>query len=49
MKEKTKTIVAERKNFKLLFSVGIILPLGISIYIFRPMRMNHAILPGWLP
>ena len=41
--------VAERKNFKLLFSAGIILPLGFRIYIFRPMRMIHAILSGWLP
>ena len=42
-------LVAERRNFKLLFSAGIVLPLGFSIYIFRPMRMIHAILPGWLP
>ena len=26
--------VAERNNFKLLFSAGIVLPLGIRIYIF---------------
>ena len=39
-------IVAERKNFKLLFSVGIVLWLGFRIYIFRPIRMIHTILPG---
>ena len=38
--------VAERKNFKLLFCVGIILPLGFRFYILRPMRMNNAICPG---
>ena len=42
-------IVAKRKNSKLLFSVGIILPLEFRINIFRPMRMNNAILPGWPP
>ena len=40
---------AERKNFKLLFSAGIVLLLGFRIYIFRPMRMTDAILPGWPP
>ena len=31
--------VAERKNFKLLFSAGIILAVDVSILYFRPMRM----------
>ena len=33
------TPVAERKNFKLLFSAGIILAVEVSILYFRPMRM----------
>ena len=37
-------LVAERKNFKLLFGAGIILLLRFRIYIFSPMRMIHAIL-----
>ena len=36
--------VAERKNLKLLFSVGIILAVEISILYFRPMGMIYAIL-----
>ena len=39
-------VVAERKNFKLLFSAGIVWPLRFQIYIFRPMRMTDAILSG---
>ena len=35
-----------RKNFKLLFCAGIDLAVGVRIYIFRPMRMTDAILPG---
>ena len=40
--------VAERKNFKLLFSVGIILAIEASILYFQPMRMVYAILLGSL-
>ena len=32
-------IVAERKNFKLLFSAGIILTVEVPILYFRPMSM----------
>ena len=42
-------IVADGKNFKLLFSAVIILPLEFRIYIFRPMKMTDAILPGRWP
>ena len=31
--------VAERKNFKLLLSSGIVLAVEVSILYFRPMRM----------
>ena len=41
-------LVAERKNFKLLVSAGIILTVEVSILYFRPMRMVYAILLGWL-
>ena len=37
--------VAERIS-KLLFSAGIALAAGVWIYIFPPMRMTDAILPG---
>ena len=36
-------------NFKLLFSVGIALAIGVRIHIFHPMRMTDAILPGSPP
>ena len=36
------------KNFKLLFSAGIILTVEVSISYFRPMRMIYPILLGWL-
>ena len=39
-------IRCSRKNFKLLFSAGIILTVGVSILYFRPMRMAYAILLG---
>ena len=38
-----------RKNFKLLFCVGIASAVGVRIYIFRQMRMTDAILPGSPP
>ena len=37
--DKIIRIVAERKNFKLLFRAGIILAVEVSILHFRPMRM----------
>ena len=36
-------------NFKLSFSVGIALAVGVRIYIFHPTRMTDAILPGSPP
>ena len=38
-----------RKNFKLLFCAEIALAVGVQIYIFHPMRMTDAILPGSPP
>ena len=38
-----------RKNFKVLFSAGIALAIGVRIYIFHAMRMTDAILPGSPP
>ena len=40
--------IAERKNFKLLFSAGIILTTKVSILYFRPMRMIYSLLLRWL-
>ena len=37
--QRFKNGVAERKNFKSLFSEGIILTVEVSILNFRPMRM----------
>ena len=42
-------IRCSRKNSKLLFYTGIALAVGVRIYIFRPMRMTNAILPGSPP
>ena len=39
--------VAKRKNFKLLFSAGIILAVEVLILYFHPMKMIQAILLGW--
>ena len=39
-------IECSRKNFKPLFSAGIVLPLEFWNYTFHPMRTTHAILPG---
>ena len=41
--------LCSRKNFKLSFSAGIALAVGVRIYIFRPMRMTNAILPRSSP
>ena len=41
--------MCSRKNFKLWFCVGIALAVGVRIYIFHPMRMTDAILPGSPP
>ena len=41
--------MCSRKNFKLLFCAGIALAIGVWIYIFFPMRMTDAILPGSPP
>ena len=38
-----------RKNFKFLFCAGIVLAVAVRIYIFHPMRMTYAILPGSPP
>ena len=38
-----------RKNFKLLFRAGIILPLAFRIHIFRPMRMILPFCPDEFP
>ncbi len=35
----TDTVEAERKNFKLLFSAGIVLAVEVSILYFQPMMM----------
>ena len=43
-----KCYFCSRKNFKILFSAGIILTVVVSISYFPPMRLIYPILPGWL-
>ena len=46
---RNKTYLCNRKNFKLSFCMGIALAAGVQIYMFRPMRITDAILPGSPP
>ena len=41
------TFLCSRKNFRPLFSAGIVLPLEFWNYTFHPIRTTHAILPGY--